>query len=112
MIIDMSDQLAELQAFDTPPFLIDFHHAMCAIPVINKARAAANTVQHVNILREVEALEAYITKKMGTAYFHQAQDPVNSTLFPAKRAKSVKFLDVSSCSNPSMVTIGRPVCLQ
>jgi hypothetical protein len=106
MIIDMSDQVAELQTFDTPPFSNDFRRAMCTIPIVNKAWAAANAAQHVDIVREVEALEAYTVKKKGTAYLHQAQDPVNSVLLPAKRAKSIKFLDTSSCSNPSTITIG------
>jgi hypothetical protein len=75
MIIDTSDQVAELQAFDTPPSPTDFCRAMCTIPVINKARAAANAVQHANIVREVESLEAYIATKKGNAYLHQAQDP-------------------------------------
>ncbi len=63
-------------------------------------------MQHIDIVREVEALEANIVKKKGTAYLHQAQDPMNSVLLLAKWAKSVEFLDASSCSNPSMVTIG------
>jgi hypothetical protein len=52
MNIDTSDQVADLQVFDNPPFPIDIRRAMCAIPVINKARAAANAVQHVNIVKE------------------------------------------------------------
>jgi hypothetical protein len=35
MVIDTSNQVAELHAFDTPPFPIDFRCAMCAIPVID-----------------------------------------------------------------------------
>jgi hypothetical protein len=109
LIIDTSDQVAELQAFDTPPFPIDFHHAMCTNSVINKARAAANAAQHVNIIREVESLEAYIATKKGMAYLHQAKDPVNSVCLLAMWANSVIFLGPSSCSNPSTVTIGSSI---
>jgi hypothetical protein len=109
MIIDTSDQVAALQAFDTPPFPIDFHCAMCTIPAINKVIAAANAAQHVNIVREVESLEAYIATKKGIAYLDQTKDPVNSICLPAKGTKSVDFLDPSSCSNPSTVTIGSSI---
>jgi hypothetical protein len=41
MVINTADQVAEMRAFDTPPFPIDLRRAMCAIPVIGEAAASA-----------------------------------------------------------------------
>ncbi len=55
MVIDTADQVAEMRAFDTPPFPIDFRRAMCAILVINEAAASANAALHADVVAEIEA---------------------------------------------------------
>jgi hypothetical protein len=45
VIIDTSDQVAELQAFDTPPFPINFRRAMCAILVVDKGCQCSTSCQ-------------------------------------------------------------------
>jgi hypothetical protein len=82
---------------------------MCTIPIADKARAAANAAQHVNIFTEAEALEACIANKKEKAFLNQAQYTVNSVLLPAKWAKIIKFLNASNGSNPSMVSIGSSI---
>jgi hypothetical protein len=47
MIINTSDQVAEMRAFDTPPFPINFCRAICAVPVIDKALVAANAALYL-----------------------------------------------------------------
>jgi hypothetical protein len=56
MIIDTSDHIAELRAFDTPPFPLGFHCAMCAIPVIDKKKATANAALHADIVKEIDSI--------------------------------------------------------
>ncbi len=34
MVINASDQVANLQALDNPLFQIDYHHAMCIVPAV------------------------------------------------------------------------------
>ncbi len=88
MVIDTSDQVAELRAFDMPPFPIDFCHAMCAIPVIDNAAVATNTALHANIVKEVEKIENHIYKK-SDAFLLQEKTPGNvpgSILLSPKRA--------------------------
>jgi hypothetical protein len=43
MVIDTANQVAKMRAFYTPPFPVNFHCAMCAIPAFNKAKAAASS---------------------------------------------------------------------
>jgi hypothetical protein len=63
MVIDTSNQVAKLRAFDTPPFPINFCCAMCAVPVIDDAAAAANAALHTNIIKEIENIEEHNNKK-------------------------------------------------
>jgi hypothetical protein len=60
MVIDTADQVAEMRAFDTPPFPHDFRRAMCAIPVIDEGMAAADAALHADVVAEIEAIEAHI----------------------------------------------------
>ncbi len=76
MVINTSNQVAELHAFDTPPFPINFCHAMCAIPVIGNAAAAANAVLHADIVQEIKNIEEHIYKK-SDAFLLQKKTPSN-----------------------------------
>ncbi len=64
MVIDTSNQVAELHAFDMPLFPIDFCCTMYAIPVIDNAAAATNAALHADIVREMEKLKSTIIKRM------------------------------------------------
>jgi hypothetical protein len=74
MIIDTSDQVAEMRAFDTPPFPTNFHCAMCAVPVIGNASAATNAALHSDILREIESIKEHI-KKGARLFSHKRKLP-------------------------------------
>jgi hypothetical protein len=63
MVIDTTDQVAELCALDAPPILIDFCHGMCAVPPVEEAHAAANVALHADIVHEVENIKAFFMKK-------------------------------------------------
>jgi hypothetical protein len=63
MIINTSDRVAELRAFDTPPFPLNFCHAMCTIPVIDKKIAAANAAIHADIVKEIDSIVAHVGTK-------------------------------------------------
>jgi hypothetical protein len=96
MIIDTSDQVAKMHAFNAAPFQMDFRRAMCAIPVVNEAQAAANVANHANIVTKVKAIEVFMTIKKAKANQKQVQDTATSMLLPAKRAKAVNFANTSS----------------
>ncbi len=61
MIIDTSDQVADLWALDHPPFDINFCHAMCTVPDIDKMPGVPSTTStnYANIIREITAIVAY-----------------------------------------------------
>jgi hypothetical protein len=62
MIIDPSNQVEEMRAFDTPPFPTNFHCAMCAVPIIDDASVATNVALHSNILRVIKSIKEHIKK--------------------------------------------------
>ncbi len=61
MIIDTSDQVANLWALDHPPFDINFHRAMCTVPDINKMPGVPSktSTNYTNIIWEITAIVAY-----------------------------------------------------
>jgi hypothetical protein len=60
MVIDTSDQVAELRAFNMPPFPINFCCTMWAIPVIDDANVATNAALHAGIVKEIEKIKEHI----------------------------------------------------
>jgi hypothetical protein len=62
MVIDTTGQVAKMCAFDTPPFSIDFRHAMCTISIDDDKRAAAKAALRANIINEIENIEAPFMK--------------------------------------------------
>ena len=104
MVIDAADNVAELKALDTAPFQIDFRHAMCAVPPVDAGNTASNGVNHADIIREIENIEAFMIAKAPTI------EP-QGILLPAKRARRVDFSDASSCDGTvsSHATIGPAV---
>jgi hypothetical protein len=71
MAINTSNRVAELRAFDTPPFPLNFHHAMCTIPVIDKKKAAANTALHANIVKEIDSIVAHVSNTTTVIYLQK-----------------------------------------
>jgi hypothetical protein len=60
MIIDASDQVANLQALDTPPFPIDFCRAMCTVPAIEQPSAlTAQSAQYADVINAVDEILAF-----------------------------------------------------
>ncbi len=68
MIINTSNRVVELRAFDTPPFPLDFRHAMCTFPVIDKMKAAVNAALHANIVKEIHSIVAHVSTKKTATY--------------------------------------------
>ncbi len=53
MIIDMSNQVAELRALDTAPFLMNYRQAMCTVPAVEpKANPIASHADVIKVSRE------------------------------------------------------------
>jgi hypothetical protein len=92
MVIDAADQVVKLCAFDAHPFPIDFCHAMCAVPPVDKARAATNAAMHAEIVPKVESIEAFFTKKLPAIMS-------TSILLPAKQARCLEFHNISSSNS-------------
>ena len=108
MVIDTADQVAEMRAFDTPPFPIDFRRAMCAIPVIDEAAAAANAALHADIVAEIDAIEAHVYKR--STFLSRAKEPgdiTSSIMINHKRARVVDVCDIPTIDGvASVATIG------
>jgi hypothetical protein len=62
MVIDTAVQVAKMCAFDTPPFSINFRHAMCTIPIDDEERVAAKAALHADIINEIKNIEAPFMK--------------------------------------------------
>jgi hypothetical protein len=82
MIIDASDQVADLRALNAPPFNIDFWCTMCTFPAIEGGTNISNTsAPYADIIREVNSIMAFYASKFQLA----------SILLPAKRSCQVDF---------------------
>ncbi len=109
MVIDTSNCILELHAFNMPPFPLDFRHAKCAIPVIDEKKAAANAALHANIVEEINSIVAHVSNKTTATYLQKAQNTLQSILMLVKRAQSVDFHEISSNSNASKASIGSSI---
>ncbi len=111
MVINTADQVAEMCAFDTPPFPIDFRRAMCAIPVIDEAAAAANAALHAVVVADIEAIKAHIYRK--SAFLSRKKEPGDipgSILMSPKQARVADITDNSTTDGTaSVATIGSVV---
>ena len=105
MVINTADQVAEMRSFDTPPFPIDFRRAMCAVPVIDEAAAAANAALHADVVAEIEAIEAHVYKK--SAFLSREKelgDIPGSILMSPKRARVVEICNSLTVDGTASVT--------
>jgi hypothetical protein len=57
---------------------------MCAIPVIDKKKAAANAALLVNIVKEINSIAAHICTKTTATYLQKIHDTLQSILMPAR----------------------------
>ncbi len=81
MIINASDQVAELRALDTAPFPINYRQAMCTVPAVEpKANPIAS---HADVIKEIKRI-----KQFYAADQHAAPSPP-SIMQPDKRAREV-----------------------
>jgi hypothetical protein len=63
-VIDLSDNVAELRALDTPPFPLEYRCAMVHVPVAigeGNEQPVHMTNAHLNLINEIDALERYFT---------------------------------------------------
>ncbi len=111
MFINTSDCMAELCAFDMPPFPLNFRCAMCTIPVIDKKKAAVNATLHANIVKEIDCIVAHISTKMTATYLQKAQNTLQSILIPAKRAQSFDFCDIAAIVMQAKLLLGHPLTI-
>ena len=86
MIIDASDQVADLRALDTPPFPIDFRRAMCTVPAVEQPPAAPSA-QYADVIRAVDEILAF--------YADDRTPHPQGILRPSKRSRPQLALDDS-----------------
>jgi hypothetical protein len=91
--------IAEMHAFDTPPFPINFCLAMCTFPIVDKEKAAANATLHADIIKEIKNMKADFTKP------RVLSTSPSGIFLPGKHAKTVKFHNISSNDNASTASI-------
>ena len=58
MVLDASDQVAELRALDTPPFALDFCRAMCTVPPVSSPTDEGIAARYAGIINKVDRIEA------------------------------------------------------
>jgi len=58
MVLDASDQVAELRALDTPPFALDFRRAMCTVPPVSGPPDKGIAARYASIINEVDKIVA------------------------------------------------------
>jgi hypothetical protein len=94
IIIDTSDQVADLRALDAPSFIINFWHAMCSVPTIEGKADVSNTkMQYTKIIWKVDSIVVYYAANPSwPASFYWPRDPVASILtLPLWHLPSVRF---------------------
>jgi hypothetical protein len=109
MVIDTSDSVAKLRAFDLPLFPIDFRCTMCAAPIFNKERAAANTALYANTINEINAILPHVSTKSDPSYLQKAQNTLRSIVLPTKWARFINVHDISSNSASSTASVGSAI---
>jgi hypothetical protein len=86
MVINASDQVADLCTLNIPPFSIDFRQAMCTVPVVDSApNNQCTSVQYANIITEVDNIVA----------LHSTKSQPTSILLSEKRFHCVDFNNTS-----------------
>jgi hypothetical protein len=105
MVLNAADQVAELRALDTPPFPLDFRHAMCTVPAVGSPPDEDSAIRHAKVINKVNGIEALYSNKTPPA--PDTQKPVG-ILRPAKRTKSVEF-NSAFVDNGSVVTVGSAI---
>ncbi len=100
-VLNAANQVAKLRALDTPPFPLDIRCAMCTVPAMGGKNDDDNAVRYVNVIAEVNRIEALYSNKPPTL-----PDALKTAgiLRSAKRAKGVKF-DSAFVDNGSFITI-------
>jgi hypothetical protein len=84
MIINTSNQVADLRALNNPPFDIDYHHAICTVPAIEGGTNISDSLAHYDdIVREADRIVAHYTTKSQAA----------AILLPAKKTRCINFND-------------------
>jgi hypothetical protein len=59
MIIDLSENVADMRALDASPFPLEYHRATVHVPIVDEANAARIhlSTTHLNMIKDIEALE-------------------------------------------------------
>ena len=66
MIIDTTDQVAELRALDSPTFPIEYRRATVHVPLIDESAVPVNYSNYRDIIAEVDQLEEYMMAQSAT----------------------------------------------
>jgi hypothetical protein len=104
MVLDASNQVAELRALDTPPFAIDFRHAMCTLPPVSSLPDDGTAMCYADIIKEVNRIEAMYTNNTDAP----DEPKPASILRSPKRSKGVNF-DSAIGDDGSVISIGSTI---
>ena len=104
MVLDASDQVAELRALDTPPFALDFRRAMCTVPPVSGPPDNI-AARYASIINEVDKIVAMYS---GPTHAGPEAPKPASILRSPKRSNSVAF-DSAFKDDGSIVSIGSAI---
>ena len=106
MVLDASDQVAELRALNTPPFALDFRRAMCTVPPISGPPDEGIAARYTSIINKVDRIKAMYSGTTPNAD-PDAPQPVGILRSP-KRSNSVAFNSAFK-DDGSIVSIGSAI---
>jgi hypothetical protein len=105
MVLDASDQVAELRALDTPPFALDFRRTTCTVPPISAPPDKDIAARYASIINEVGRIEAMYSEP--TTAGPDVPQPA-SILRPPKCSNNVAFGSAFK-DDGSIVSIGSAI---
>ena len=106
MVLDASDQVAELRALDTPPFALDFRRAMCTVPPVSGTTDEGIAARYASIIKEVDKIVAMYS---GPTNAGPAEAPKPASILRSpKRSNSVAFNSAFK-DDGSIVSIGSAI---
>jgi hypothetical protein len=98
MIIDASDHVVDMRALDTPPFPLEYHHAVVHVPILEENSTACVNMSnaHTTLIKEIEDLELFFSnasvKQYDAGCVLFGSQAVSQPLSPSKSALRINTI--------------------
>lgn len=105
MILDASDQVAELRALDTPPFALNFCRAMCTIPPVSGLTDECIVARYASIINMVDRIEAMYSSTTNVG----PSTPQPASIFCSPKHSNGVAFDSAFADDGSIISIGSAI---